>query len=173
MLQTGTFERTLDAKLRVMLPKPVKRFAKDESQEDLFVTPGSEGCLELHTLVSLDNIRQRVAQGKGSARSVRTFSRLFYAQAESCALDNQNRIRIPKRLAQWAELAKEIVIVGVGSHFEIWDSSKWNQFCNSYQNNFDQIVETALDSSESFEGDDVGNPITSNQEETLRPVAPR
>ena len=128
-----------------MLPKPVKRFLESQSLTELFVTPGSDGCLELHTRDSLDEVHQRVQAGTNLAANIRTFSRMFYAQAESCEVDGQHRIRIPKRLAEWANLEKDLTVVGVGDHWEVWSQSAWEQYFQSHQNNFDEVVALAMD----------------------------
>ena len=42
-------------------------------------------------------------------------------------LDPQGRILIPPKLREHAGLKKDVVLVGVGSRIEIWDSEKWEE----------------------------------------------
>jgi MraZ protein len=51
---------------------------------------------------------------------MRRFRRIFIGGAHECGCDKQDRILIPPVLRQYAGLAKEIVLVGVLDHFEIW-----------------------------------------------------
>ena len=45
-------------------------------------------------------------------------------------LDGQGRVVLPDPLLSWAGLkgkvGEELVIIGVGDHFEIWQSDNWN-----------------------------------------------
>ena len=138
---TGTFERTLDEKQRLLLPKSVKKTLSESAS--VFVTPGQSDCLELH---NLESIEQRLAdvtrsQTPGNRKS---FSRLFFAQAEKCELDSQLRIRIPQRLLEWSKLDNRVVILGVGEHWEIWNEDKWQEYRQRHKPGFDQVAEALI-----------------------------
>ena len=51
------------------------------------------------------------------------FSALAYLE-----IDEQGRFVIPKNLLDYADLAREAVIIGVGDHFEIWSVNKWKKY---------------------------------------------
>lgn len=112
---------------------------------DLYFTPGTDGCLELHTLESLNELALQAKQNNAGTHNIRSFLRLFYARAQVCEIDGQGRIRVPKHLAEWASLEKEIVFVGVGFHWEVWDLDRWNQFLEKNHEQFDQIVHSTFD----------------------------
>lgn len=143
MVFTGTYKRSLDGKLRVLLPKRLRSGLPD--QADLFLTPGTDSCLELHTSESLNELALRANESSAGSKKVRSFSRLFYARAEQCDVDKQGRIRIPSALAQLADLEKEIVFIGVGFHWELWNLELWNSYLQQNQNAYDVIAETTFD----------------------------
>ncbi|MEL7496362.1 MAG: hypothetical protein AAFN77_02040 [Planctomycetota bacterium] len=163
MISTGTFQRTLDSKLRVMLPKLLRNrlvsadeldhveknddetLEPDSNGIELFLTPGTDSCLELHTAKSLHELAVQVKQNRPSTQNLRSFLRLFYARAHALEVDGQGRIRIPRPLAELADLEKEIVFVGVGFHFELWDQGRWHTYLDQHNDQFDSIVETTLD----------------------------
>jgi MraZ protein len=58
---------------------------------------------------------------------MRRFRRIFIGGAHECLLDKQGRILIPPSLRQQAGLAKEVVLVGVLDHFEVWAKENWAQ----------------------------------------------
>ena len=58
-------------------------------------------------------------------------------------MDKQGRILIPSVLREYAGIEKDAVLVGMGSHLEIWSKDRWLG-----ANSFDDIEEIA----ESMEG---------------------
>jgi len=56
----------------------------------------------------------------------RDVQRFLYSGAEEVAPDKQGRILVPGHLRQHATLDKEVVVVGVGRHAEIWDAAAWD-----------------------------------------------
>ncbi len=149
MVFTGTYQRSLDGKFRVLLPKRLR----DEvgETETLYLTPGTDQCLELHTQQSLNELASRVNQSTAGSRNLKSFARLFYAQAEQCDVDGQGRLRIPKELADFAKMTKEIVIVGVGFNFEIWDQHQWTRYLTANEAGFDEIVQATFDGNAMFQ----------------------
>ena len=155
MISTGTFQRSLDGKLRVLLPKQIRLGLDVEGPDSdhggpdqaiqLFLTPGMDSCLELHTSESLKELALQARQNRPGTQNLKSFLRLFYARAHACEVDGQGRIRIPRELAELAGLEKEIVIAGVGFHWEVWDADRWQSYLSENQLQFDSIVETALD----------------------------
>ena len=143
MVFTGTYKRSLDGKLRVLLPKRLRSVLP--ARTSLFLTPGTDHCLELHTQQSLSELAVRAEHSTAGSKKVRSFSRLFYSRAEPCDVDNQGRIRIPVALAQLADLEKEVAFVGVGFHWELWNLELWEAYLGENQDAFDRISETTFD----------------------------
>ena len=139
---TGTFERNLDDKQRLLVPKPVK---KTLDSERFFVAPGFDNCLELHNEESIRERACEVEKSQATSRDRKSFSRLYFAQAEACELDSQNRIRIPQRLIDWAGLGTRLTILGVGAHWEIWNEENWSGYCAENRTAFDQIAQAIED----------------------------
>ena len=57
--------------------------------------------------------------------------RFFFAGATECEVDKQGRINIPQVLREYAGIKKDVVIVGVSTRAEIWDSSNWDKYTSS------------------------------------------
>lgn len=146
MALTGTFERTIDEKLRLAVPKPLKEAFGVSGSDELFLAPGNEGCLSVYSAEGFEKFAQRLANVSPGRANVRKYLRLFYARAERVVLDKQNRIRIPERLMQLANLQHDAVIVGVNDHAEVWDKDTWEQFLAGNSEQFDDLTTEALDS---------------------------
>ena len=50
----------------------------------------------------------------------------------SCEIDRQGRIPLNEGLLKYAGMTRDIVLVGVNSKFEIWDSETWNASDSAY-----------------------------------------
>jgi MraZ protein len=59
-------------------------------------------------------------------------------------LDKQGRLRIPPELADWAGAERDVVLVGVGDHMEIWNAAKWEAYADEKKQQYDSLAEAAL-----------------------------
>src|SRR3982750_3797502 len=112
MVLTGTYERTLDEKLRLAVPKAFRDALATENQVGL--TPGTDGSLSLFASATFEAVARQLAERSPTGQDVRAFSRLLYAQARSVEVDSQGRIRVPIELAQLAKLDGDVALIGVG-----------------------------------------------------------
>ena len=51
---------------------------------------------------------------------------------------------IPQALRSYAQLGKELVVIGVGSRAEIWDAKAWNEYLENQENSFSEISEEVI-----------------------------
>ncbi len=144
MLLTGTFNRVLDEKQRIAIPTHLRDALACSAGKGLYVTPGTDQSLTLFTEESFQELGKRLALSPPTRQDVRAFSRLFYGQAQFAELDRQGRIRIPSELATLAKLQKDVVLVGVQDHLEIWAAEVWQRYVADKQAHFDEIAESAL-----------------------------
>ena len=72
-------------------------------------------------------------------KGARKFVRFFLAGAASVEVDKQGRILIPSVLREFADLDKEVVLVGVGGRIEIWSKERWEE--TSEYDDMDDIAE--------------------------------
>lgn len=144
MLLTGTFVRTLDDKQRLALPKPIREALGEPLPAALYLAPGTDGSLAMYT----DSVFARLAADMGrlspAGQDMRAFSRLFYAQAQRVELDRQGRLRIPAEMTSFFQANKEVVLLGVRDHLELWGRSRWEAYLAAMQPHYDQIAESAL-----------------------------
>ncbi len=172
MLFTGTYLRTLDDKQRLALPKRLRDALGQSPNIPLYLAPGTDGSLALYTEDGFSRLGQQLAQGSPVGPDLRAFSRLFYAQAQSVEVDSQGRIRIPSELAELARLGKEIVLLGVRDHMELWDKTRWDEYLNDRQPNYDTLAENAFDTSAGLTKPKTAATTETNLEEG-RPTQPR
>ncbi len=140
MALTGTHLRTLDEKRRLAVPKRVKDDFAEEPLESLIIAPGTEKSLVVYSPKGFDLFASRLSGAPEHQR----YLRLFYASAERVEFDSQSRIRIPDRLADYAELKRDVYLLGVQDHAEIWDKEAWDAFTSTHTPEFDQLALKAM-----------------------------
>jgi MraZ protein len=144
MLLTGTYERTIDDKLRLALPRQLRDAFRDGDSDQLFLAPGNEGSLSIFSMKAFQAFATKMEAVSTGRVEVRNFLRLFYSQAECVQVDKQSRIRVPERLGKMAELKHNVVLIGVHDRVEIWDKERWDSFLSLNGSQFDALTAEAL-----------------------------
>jgi MraZ protein len=138
---TGTYQRSLDEKLRIAIPG---RFREELGSAGMFVAPESDESLGLFSRRVFEQRAERLSEVSGPPGHVRNYMRLYYSQAEQVEPDSQGRIRLPERLVSFAKLGSEVVLLGIHDHVEIWDQRLWDQFMESHGAQFDRLAGEAF-----------------------------
>jgi len=116
----GTFYHTIDAKGRLFIPARLR----DELGEVFFVTISTEKCLMVYSKERWDRAIQRL-EAMPQAKQLKL--RQLFSKASKCELDGQGRIQLPQQLRDFADLCKNITIVGTGVYVQIWDTETYKQ----------------------------------------------
>ena len=144
MLLTGAFSRSIDDKLRVAIPKRLREVLGSDKPLGVYIAPGTDQSLALYTEEAFARLADRLAQASPTRQDVRTFNRLFYARAQRVELDSQGRVRIPPELAELARLDKEVMLLGVQDHMEVWAADRWKSYLAERRGHYDEIAEAAF-----------------------------
>lgn len=121
---SGEYSHNLDAKGRVILPARLR----EELGDNFYVTKYFEGCLAVYSAEEFEKLGASIQALPGNMKEVRKLQRIIITGAHQCEIDKQGRFVIPPTLREFASLEKELTIVGNGTHAEIWDSAKWNEY---------------------------------------------
>jgi MraZ protein len=123
---TGTFPANLDDKRIITLPRSIREQLGNSLT--VLVSPGPDQCLWLTNQAHLDRLAERLEKSATREADVRVFKRLYFAQTEKLPVSPEGRLTISERLAQFAGLHQEVVLVGIDDHFELWDVARWRQY---------------------------------------------
>lgn len=144
MSLTGTFQRSLDEKQRLAIPKRLRDAMGESELRELYVAPEVGRSLSVFTPQTFERRAARIEQLPTARSSVADYLRLYYSQAERVELDSQARIRLPERLLKFAKLQQDVVLLGVHDHIEIWDSGLWETFLQEHSQEFDRLAREAF-----------------------------
>lgn len=145
MALTGSFARNLDDKRRLAIPKRLREQFGEKELTSLYVAPGMDGSLALYTPAEFNRFSQRLTDRASGRPEYRNYLRLLYARSEQVDFDSQGRIRIPEWLVELAHLSKDIMLLGVHDHAEVWDKATWSKFLQTHVEDFDHMASTAYD----------------------------
>ncbi len=155
MALTGTYERTVDDKSRIAVPKQLREAfslrngnsgngTDENGVTHLFVGPGDDQSLVVYAPADFEKLAQRMDSSSSTRAEVLKYERFFFPRAEKVEFDGQGRIRLPERLAAHAKLQREVMLLGVRDHAEIWDKALWTEFEKQHTAHFDEFAQAAF-----------------------------
>lgn len=119
----GEYQRQLDDRGRFVLPAKIR----EKLSGTVFITMSPiDKCLNLYCEEEWEDIAAKV-RGLPTVtdKNAAAFQRRLFGKAISCEVDKQGRIPLSAEFVEYAGMKKDIVLVGVNSKLEIWDSENW------------------------------------------------
>ena len=120
----GASALNLDAKGRMTIPCKHRDALSLQSEGRITLTRHPHGCLLLFPRPVWENHREQVAAWPMSARA---WQRVFLGNASDVEMDTAGRILIAPELRSAVGMTRDVMLLGMGSHFEIWDAEKLAQ----------------------------------------------
>ncbi len=142
----GEYLHSIDRKGRLILPAKFREVAKSNFIEKFFVTRGLDKCL---FMFSEEEWRSQEAKFKAisfTKQEARTFNRIYFSGAGEVVPDRQGRILLPQYLKDFADIKKDVIIVGVSNRIEVWSKDKWQEFYGNSRQSFESIAEKLIES---------------------------
>lgn len=133
----GEYTHSLDEKGRVAVPKKFRT----ELMKGAVVTRGLDSCLFLFTKKEWQKLADKLANLPLAQANTRAFARLMLAGAMDVEVDKQGRIMLPDYLRLYAGIDKEVIVAGLYTRLELWDSGKWNEYKKKTETASNEIAE--------------------------------
>ena len=141
----GEYIHSLDDKSRFVLPAKFRQSIKKHSIAKFYFTRGLDGCLFMFAEKDWQKLEDRFKSLSFTKQQARSFNRLYFSGAYDFKPDSQGRILIPDYLRDFADIKKDIVIIGVSDRIEIWDKGRWDKFYEQNRKNFEEMAENIFD----------------------------
>ena len=122
----GANQINLDAKGRMAVPTRAREPLTQGGTVKLVLTAHPDACLLLYPAPSWEPIRAQVMSFPSLDRQASLWKRLLVGFAQEVEPDAAGRLLIPPELRDFAKIDRQVMFVGQGSHFEIWDLESWN-----------------------------------------------
>jgi MraZ protein len=122
MVFQGASSLNLDAKGRMSVPAKHRDALLVQGEGRVTLTKHPDGCLMLFPRPEWEAFRARVAQLPMDAHWWR---RIFLGNATELDLDSAGRILVSPELRSAAGIQREVILLGMGSHLELWDAATY------------------------------------------------
>lgn len=118
----GASSLSLDAKGRLSVPTRHRDALMSMAEGQVTITKHPHGCLMLFPRPEWLKFRDRIAELPMSAQ---WWKRIFLGNAQDVDMDGTGRVLVAPELRQAVGLTKEVVLLGMGNHFELWDRATY------------------------------------------------
>ena len=118
----GEFTHTIDAKGRLFVPARYR----EELGETFIIAKYEDNCIAVYSRAVWDKFVEKLLS-VSETKSLTT-KRIIFASAQEVEPDQQGRILIGAKLRAYAGLEKDVTIIGVSDHAEIWSTAAYEEY---------------------------------------------
>lgn len=140
----GRYEHTIDPKGRISIPSKFRDVLK-EKYDDCLVITNFDHCLIAFPYEEWSLLEQKAGSFSLLRKETSAFFRFFYSSAIDCWIDKQGRLLIPQTLREYANLKKDVVLVGEGKWIEIFAKERWEEEARRAEESFEKIRDVLAD----------------------------
>ncbi|MCK4850347.1 MAG: hypothetical protein KAT11_03295 [Phycisphaerae bacterium] len=139
---TGEYEHRLDSKNRLFIPARLRECIYPERDGlGFFLVFGPNKILGLYP----DEYYRRLAVSEGGQLvpgvDLVDFERVTFALASHLELDSQNRVTLPAKMVERAQLRRDVVLIGAKDHIELWDAKVWKGYLAGQLERHEELLE--------------------------------
>lgn len=136
----GKYYHTVEDKGRVSLPKAFR-----EKSDSWILTRGLDGGLFLFEAEKFASELQKLEARSFTKKTNRDFIRLMTNEATEVIPDKNGRVQLPEYLNSFANIHKNVVIVGSYSYIELWDRDTYHTYLETLESSAENIAESLDD----------------------------
>ncbi len=123
----GANKLTLDVKGRLAMPTRYRERLQERCGGKLVVTIDRDQCLLIYPYPDWEELERKLMKLPSLNEQARRLQRLMVGHATELDLDGSGRILLPPGLREYGLLDRDVMLVGQGLHFELWDEKRWNE----------------------------------------------
>jgi MraZ protein len=142
---TSEYESKLDAKGRLILPSRIKAQLPEEGGSELVVRRGFERCLILYPMVEFKKVFSKISGLSEFNEEYRTLQRNFFSGTATVELDTSGRFLIPKNMLAYAQLERDVMLVGMGNKVELWNPTLYEKHLITDPSELSKLAQKYLD----------------------------
>ncbi len=121
----GTWEKQLDGKRRLQIPQEFRTAVSGVELGVYCLLAVTDDCLEAGGDALTELYEQRIEALPFGSEERDALEEAFYGGQRQLAYDGGGRITLPEALCEAAGLTTDVVVVGKGRRFQIWDRARF------------------------------------------------
>jgi MraZ protein len=137
----GKFKHTLDEKGRFSLPAKFREVLRVKYGSENLVVTNYPDCLVAYPLEEWQKIENKLLSLPWDIPEVRQYVRYFLGAAEEYQPDKQGRILLSQSLREEIKLEREVILLGMLTHFEIWNPKYLESKFKETKENFSKVMQ--------------------------------
>jgi MraZ protein len=123
----GANKLTLDIKGRLAVPTRYRERLQERCGGNLVVTVDKDQCLLIYPFPDWEDLERKLMKLPSLNPQARRLQRLMVGHATELELDGSGRILLPPSLREYGLLNRDVMLIGQGLRFELWDETRWNE----------------------------------------------
>jgi MraZ protein len=144
MLLTGEYEHTLDPKGRLSIPARFRQSLSPDTVGDKFyLIIGANKKLWLYPDKYYEQLVNRYPAELIPDEKILQFEQLTFGLARLVEIDTTGRVLVPEKMLRRAALDKQVIIIGVRDHLELWDRDEWERYVENGLSEYSQTLTRA------------------------------
>ena len=136
----GSFIHNLDEKGRLMIPRKMR----EELGTKVYIMKGFEGSLSLYNEERYQKLAEEFSRLSFNQSKVRDYLRIQFASTYEMDVDKLGRVQLPTALLTKYGISKEVIVLGIGDHIEVWDKVKYDEYENSIRDEFETSLKQSM-----------------------------
>ena len=142
---TSEHEGKLDAKGRLVLPSRIKAQLPEGGGHELVVRRGFEQCLIIYPMVEFKKVFSKISSLSEFNEEYRKLQRNFFSGTATVELDNSGRFVVPKNMLTYANIDKDVILVGMGNKVEVWNPTIYEKHLIQDPSELSKLAEKHLE----------------------------
>ncbi|MDQ7050786.1 MAG: division/cell wall cluster transcriptional repressor MraZ [Enterobacterales bacterium] len=122
----GANSINLDSKGRIAIPGKYRPSISESADCHLIITCDPyDNCLLIFSLADWEATEADLQSLSNSKPLHRRLKRIMLSHATEVDMDSNGRLLIPSVLRDRAKLKKDVMLIGQGKTFQLWDEANW------------------------------------------------
>ena len=137
----GSSSHNLDNKGRLVIPSKMR----EEFGGKAYILKGYDGCLAIYKEADFFKLMEKVNSLSFTKKVSRAFIRAQLDSVCELEIDRQGRALLPTQLLNRYSIGKEVIVVGVYDHIEVWNKKDYEDFSKTANSSFEENAEELED----------------------------
>ena len=133
----GSFAHTLDEKGRLMIPRKMR----EELGFKVYIMKGFDGSLSIYTVERYQKLAEEFYNLPFTQQRNRDYLRVQFASTYEIDVDKLGRLQLPTALLTKFNISRNVIVLGIGDHIELWDAKKYEEYESGVVENFEKNAE--------------------------------